>query len=76
MSWEVAEMKGKQRQRAFEINGRGSEQCLHDGNECPNAVMIAECFLWFHLAYWISQSWSQQAGPSAPETDTQASKSN
>lgn len=76
MSSEVVEIERNQRQRDQRINGKSSKQCLHDGNERPNAVMIAECFQWFHLAYWISPSWSQRTGPGAPETDTQASKSN
>lgn len=67
---------GKQRQRDQKINGESSKQCLHDGHEHPNALMIAECFQWLHLAYWISRSQSQRAGLGAPETDTQASKSN
>lgn len=76
MSWEVVEIERNQRQGDQRINGKGSQQCLHDGNERPNAVMIAECFQWFHLDYWISLSWSQRTGPSTPETDTQASRSN
>ena len=44
MSREVVEIRGKQRQRDQRINGKSSKQCLHDGHERPNAVMIAECF--------------------------------